>query len=85
MRYIVRVFPLSDNSSLSGRNWTTENAAQTVYVFGALEPDERVGITVRAVNTHFTGIESKPYEFVYKVRNKIKVYGMSLKNRMQML
>jgi len=76
VRYLVRVFPISDNSSQSGRNWTTENAAQTVYVFGALEPDQRVGIAVRAVNTHFIGIESKPFEFVYRVRNKIKVSGL---------
>jgi len=75
VRYMIRVFPISNKSYNSGRNWTTENAAQTVYVFGALEPDEKVGIAVRAINTHYTGIESTPYEFTYKVRNKVKVTG----------
>jgi hypothetical protein len=63
--------------------WSTETAVQTSYVIGALEPDRNYSFTVKAVNSHYTGLASDPFPFIYKVKNNEKVSGLEISGQPQ--
>jgi hypothetical protein len=81
VKYIVSLYPVKSDGSadVSGAKvWSTETAAETSYVIGTLEPDRKYGITVKAVNSHYTGNASQIYPFTYRVKNNQRVAGLEV-------
>jgi len=85
LKYVVQLYPINEDGSQDlsvgggARVWMTETASQTTYLIGSLDPDQKYNFTVKAINTHYTGVASIPFSFVYKVQNKERVSGLEVK------
>ena len=82
IHYKIYLYPLTEegknlNTAVT-RIWQTETVSQTTYLIGALEPDQKYNIAIRAVNTNYVGNLSRPFPFVYKVQNKARVSDLTV-------